>query len=71
MHLKHGRFATFKHLGSYESLSDTFDMIFKDWYFQNKKQIADRPIFLEYLNMELVDSSPDKLETLIYIPLKS
>jgi AraC family transcriptional regulator len=65
-----GSFAVFEHLGSYETLDETFDSIFKDWYPSHMDKVADTPCFCEYMNMEKMRSHPDELITKIYVPLR-
>jgi len=69
--LSGGKYAVFIHKGSYENLEQSFDHIFHQWYPDYKDEVEDRPCFCEHLNMELLESHPDQLQTKIYVPLKS
>lgn len=64
-----GKYAVFVHKGPYENLEFTFDDIFREWYPNNKDSVAEQPCFCEYLNMEMMKISPEKLLTNIYVPL--
>ncbi len=68
--LKGGKYAIFLHRGPYETLENTFDAIFQEWYPNHKEEVAELPCFCEHLNMELMETNPDELLTKIYVPLK-
>ena len=63
-----GKYATFLHKGSYETLCDTYNEIFAVWMVENQINLRDTPPFEEYLN-DPKTTKPEDLETLIYIPI--
>lgn len=68
--LKGGKYAQFTHVGSYESIKDTFNSIFLKWLSQSGEQFDEsRSVFCEYLKREFVKTDPSQLITKIYIPL--
>ena len=63
-----GKYATFLHKGSYETLCDTYNEIFAVWMVENQINLRNTPPFEEYLN-DPKTTKPEDLETLIYIPI--
>ena len=63
-----GKYATFLHKGSYETLCDTYNEIFTVWMVENSITMSDTPPFEEYLN-DPKTTAPEDLETLIFIPI--
>ena len=63
-----GKYATFLHKGSYETLCDTYNEIFSVWMVENSITMRDTPPFEEYLN-DPKTTAPEDLETLIFIPI--
>lgn len=69
--LKGGKYSIFTHLGSYESLMETFNRIFMKWLPVSQETFDDtRSVFCEFFNMEYCEKDPSKLITKLYIPLK-
>ena len=63
-----GKYATFLHKGSYETLCDTYNQIFSIWIVENQITLRETAPFEEYLN-DPKTTKPEELETLIYIPI--
>ena len=63
-----GKYATFLHNGSYETLCDTYNYIFGVWIVENWITLRYTPPFEEYLNNPQT-TQPDELRTLIYLPI--
>ena len=63
-----GKYATFLHKGSYETLCDTYNEIFGVWMIENQITLGEILPFEEYLN-DPKTTKPEDLETLIYIPI--
>ncbi len=63
-----GKYATFLHKGSYETLYDTYNEIFSVWIVENQITLRETAPFEEYLN-DPKTTKPEDLETLIYIPI--
>ena len=63
-----GKYATFLHKGSYETLCDTYNQIFSIWIVENKISLRETASFEECLNDPKTTKS-EELETLIYIPI--
>ncbi len=64
------KYAVFKHIGSYLSISKTYDKIFSNWLFTTDKEISEAP-FLEFYNKhENHTDNQNEYETEIYVPLK-
>ena len=63
-----GKYATFLHKGSYETLCDTYNQIFSIWIVENQITLRETAPFEEYLN-DPKTTKPENLETLIYIPI--
>lgn len=67
--LQGGKYAVFHHVGKYENLTKTFEMIFSLWYPESNETIdQDRQIFCEYLDI-IGHLAEDKKRTVIYLPL--
>ena len=64
-----GKYATFLHKGSYETLYDTYNEIFSVWIVENQITLRETAPFEEYLN-DPKTTKPEDLETLIYIPME-
>ena len=63
-----GKYATFLHKGSYETLCDTYNQIFSIWIVENQIILRETAPFEQYLN-DPKTTKPEDLETLIYIPI--
>jgi AraC family transcriptional regulator len=63
-----GRYAVLQHRGAYAALSAAYEWLFGTWLLQSGMELRDAPLFEEYLNTPL-DTAPDELLTLIYLPL--
>lgn len=64
-----GKYAIFRHKGSYEKLMDSYSYIFGPWISESGTELDDRPEFEVYLNAP-ESTKPEKLLTDIYIPIK-
>jgi AraC family transcriptional regulator len=64
-----GKYAMFLHIGEYENLKSTYDMI-GDWMSKNSINLKDRPIFEKYLNRDPRRTKPQNLKTEIYVPIE-
>jgi DNA gyrase inhibitor GyrI len=68
--LKGGKYAIFSHHGAHDTLDQTFDLIFSLWYpVKCEKFDPSRSTFCEYLNLQYFITEPNKLLTILYIPL--
>ena len=63
-----GRYAVARHVGSYETLGDTWARFLGEWLPASGEQLADGPSFEKYLNNPM-DTPKEKLETEIYVPV--
>ncbi len=64
-----GEFAVFTHEGPYETLSDSYNSIYKEWYPNSGRELKDQPSMELYLN-DPESTDPEDLLTDIYIALK-
>lgn len=64
-----GKYAIFRHKGSYEKLNDSYNYIYGTWMPENGIELDDKPSFELYLNSP-DKTKPEKLLTDIYIPIK-
>jgi len=64
-----GRYAVTTHIGSYETLHETYQKFFGQWLSQSDYESADKPSFEIYLN-DPESTEPEDLITDIYLPLK-
>jgi AraC family transcriptional regulator len=64
-----GKYAIFRHKGSYEKFNDSYNYIFGSWMPENNAEPDDKPCFELYLNSP-DKTKPEKLLTDIYIPIK-
>ncbi|MDD7915527.1 AraC family transcriptional regulator [Polaribacter ponticola] len=64
------KYAVFTHIGSYLSISKTYDKIFKSWLFTTDKEISEAPFLEFYIKNESHTNNRNEYETKIYIPLK-
>lgn len=64
-----GRYAVTTHIGSYETLNETYQKFFGQWLSQSDHESADQHCFEIYLN-DPESTEPEELITDIYLPLK-
>lgn len=64
-----GKYAVFLYQGSYEKLSCVYDTIFGKWLTESGYELRNTFTFEKYLN-DCRKTSPEKLKTEIYIPIK-
>ncbi len=64
-----GKYAIFRHRGSYELLNNSYNFIYGSWIPENAAEPDDKPCFELYINSP-DKVSAEKLLTDIYIPLK-
>ncbi|MDX9722212.1 MAG: AraC family transcriptional regulator [Myxococcota bacterium] len=67
--LEGGRYAVFRHRGSYEGLNAVYGQIFGRWLPESGQQLRDAPGFEEYLK-DPETTPPEELETEIWLPLE-
>lgn len=63
-------YAVFTHIGSYKSISKTYDKIFSNWLFTTDKEISEAPFLEFYTKHESHTDLINEYETEIYVPLK-
>lgn len=67
-----GRHAVFMHKGAYETMGDTYDLIYAKWLPESGEQLADRPCVQEFVTRPADEQIPEsEWETKIYVPLKN
>jgi len=64
-----GRYAIFRHKGSYNHLNDSYQYIYSTWMAESGAEPDDKPCFEIYINSP-DKVSPEKLITDIYIPIQ-
>jgi AraC family transcriptional regulator len=64
-----GKYAIFRHKGSYEKFNDSYNYIYGTWMPENNIEPDDKPCFELYINSP-DKTKPEKLLTDIYIPIK-
>ena len=64
-----GRYAVTTHIGSYETLNETYQKFFGQWLSQSDYESADTPCYEIYLT-DPESTEPEDLVTDIYLPLK-
>ncbi|TDQ28667.1 AraC family transcriptional regulator [Tenacibaculum caenipelagi] len=64
------KYAVFIHTGSYQSISKTYDKIFKDWLFTTHNEVSEHPFLEFYTKHEAHTDNENEYETEIYVPLK-
>ncbi len=64
-----GKYAIFRHKGSYEKFTDSYSYIFGQWMPESGYEPDDRPGLEIYIN-DPEKTKPEKLQTDIYIPIK-
>lgn len=64
-----GPYAVLKHKGPYSTMRAAYQWLFGEWLAQSGKELADAPVFEEYLNSPY-DTPPNELVTEIFLPLK-
>jgi AraC family transcriptional regulator len=64
-----GKFAVFTHKGPYEKLENSYDYIFGKWLPESGNELRNTPGYEKYLNAP-ESTSPEKLRTEIYVPVK-
>ena len=63
-------YAVFTHVGSYQSISKTYDKIFTRWLFTTNFEVSEKPFIEKYTKHEGNTSNESEFETEIYVPLK-
>ena len=63
-----GRYAVARHVGSYETIGETWAEFLGEWLPASGERLADGPSYEKYLNNPM-DTPKEKLETEIYIPV--
>ncbi|WP_431167386.1 AraC family transcriptional regulator [Tenacibaculum halocynthiae] len=63
-------YAVFKHIGTYQSISKTYDKIFTRWLFTTDLEVSEKPFIEKYTKHEGNTNNESEFETEIYIPLK-
>jgi len=66
--LQGGKYAVFLHNGDHEKLTETYDAIFGNWFYQNEVVLRDTPIFQKFLNNKH-EVSESELLTEVYVPV--
>ena len=64
-----GRHAVLRHKGPYATMRSAYQWFFGAWLTQSGEEVADAPVFEEYLNNPR-EIAPAELLTDIYLPLK-
>lgn len=64
-----GRHAVLRHKGPYATMQSAYQWLFGAWLSQSGEEVADQPVFEEYLNNPR-DTAPSDLLTDIYLPVK-
>jgi len=64
-----GKYAVFMFKGSYDKLGEVYDFIFGSWLVDSDYELRDVPVMEKYLNNPN-RTSPEKLKTEIYLPIK-
>src|SRR5262245_30541570 len=64
-----GRHAVLRHKGPYATMRSAYQWFFGPWLTQSGEEVADAPVFEEYLNNPR-EVAPSELLTDIYLPLK-
>jgi len=64
-----GPCAVLGHRGPYADMKAAYDWLFGSWLVGSGREVADAPVFEEYLNSPR-DTAPPQLRTDIYLPLK-
>ena len=64
-----GKYAVFTFKGSYDKLGEVYDLIFGTWLVNSEYELRDVPVMEKYLNNPN-RTSPEKLKTEIYLPIK-
>ncbi len=64
-----GKYAVFLYQGSYDKLGFVYDTIFAKWLPESGCELRNVPMFEKYVNNP-AHTTPDKLKTEIYIPVK-
>lgn len=65
-----GRYAVFIHIGSYETISSTYDKIFGQWIFQTNEEVGTTPFLEFYRKHKQHTENKEAYVTEIYVPLK-
>jgi AraC family transcriptional regulator len=64
-----GRHAVLRHKGPYATMRSAYQWFYGAWLAQSGEEVADAPVFEEYLNSPR-ETAPSELLTDIYLPLK-
>lgn len=63
-----GKYAKFLHVGAYENLKSTYDMV-TDWIVESGISLRDKPLFEKYLDVDPREVKPQDLRTEIYVAI--
>ncbi|MGG6229702.1 AraC family transcriptional regulator [Tenacibaculum sp. SDUM215027] len=64
------KYVVFTHVGTYQSISKTYDKIFRNWLFTTDKEISEHPFLEFYTKHEAHTDNENEYKTEIYVPLK-
>lgn len=64
------KYAVFTHVGSYKTISETYDKIFGQWIFQTDQEIGITPFLEFYTKHHSHTDDENAFETEIFVPLK-
>lgn len=67
--IKGGKYAIFRHSGSYENLPASYNYIFNVWLQQSEYELRESYCFEQYLNRDPRRTKPENLKTDIFVPL--
>ncbi len=67
--IKGGKYAQFLHIGPYENLTKSYEMI-TNWIIEDEISLRNQPFFEEYLNRDPRRTKPENLKTLIHVPVE-
>jgi AraC family transcriptional regulator len=65
-----GRYAKYIHKGNYDSIEDTYRLIYKDWLFSSKLEFDNSPIIEHYVSHNYNTKNEAEFLTEILVPIK-
>jgi AraC family transcriptional regulator len=65
-----GKYAKYIHKGQYESIEDTYRLIYKDWFFRTKLEFDNSPVIEHYVVHNYNTEHDEDFLTEILFPLK-
>lgn len=65
-----GRYAGFTHMGSYETIEETYKKIYAGWILETHLEFAATPIIEQYIKHPDNTAATEELRTLIWLPLQ-